>query len=287
MSNTAYTPIREPQSAARLCRTFSRSLTAVDLAEPLVSLDENQPVALGAELMRTRNLSVLGVRRAGLVAGWAGMEDLTSGTLGECARRFCREQALDESAGLDVVLGALSTAEQVFIEWRGEVAAVITHLDLQKPALCMWLFGAITVLDANMTWAIEELYPDNSWQSLISTGRYQKAVELREERERRGSACRLLDCLQVKDKADILVSDSTNITVLGLRSRREADRFASDLEKLRNNLAHAQFLEIEHLATATRLASSIHSIVGAEGVRRIIAIRREAAATPPHDPVSP
>jgi hypothetical protein len=33
--------IREPQSVARLSRTFSQSLSAVDLAEPLLSLDEN------------------------------------------------------------------------------------------------------------------------------------------------------------------------------------------------------------------------------------------------------
>jgi predicted ATPase len=82
----------------------------------------------------------------------------------------------------------------------------------------------------------------------------------------------------VKDKADILVSDSASFATLGLHSRREADRFTSDIEKLRNHLAHAQELESEHLATASRLASSIHSILRAEGAQRIIATRREAAA---------
>jgi hypothetical protein len=277
MTGPAQIPIRDPQSVARLSRTFSRSLSAVDLAEPLASLDENQPVALGAELMRTRNLNVLGVRRTGLVAGWVGASDLTEGTLGECAREFREEEALDESASLDVVLGALAAAEQVFIEWRGEVAAVITPRDLQKPPLRMWLFGAITVLDANLTWAIEELYPGDSWQSQITPGRFSRAVELQAERQRRGSACALLDCLQVKDKADILVSDGASLAALGLSSRREAERFTSDIEKLRNHLAHAQELKSEHLATAARLASSIHSILRAEGARRIVATRREAA----------
>jgi hypothetical protein len=36
----------------------------------LASLDENQPVARGAVLMVARNISVIGVRHAGLVAGW-------------------------------------------------------------------------------------------------------------------------------------------------------------------------------------------------------------------------
>ena len=125
-----------------------------------------------------------------------------------------------------------------------------------------------------------ELYPDDSWQSQITPGRFKKAVALHAERQRRGSECGLLDCLQVKDKADILVSDSASFAALGLHSRREADRFTRDIEKLRNHLAHAQELESEHLATAARLASSIHSILRAEGAQRIVA--RGANAAPPN-----
>src|SRR4051812_32902764 len=83
MTDAAHTSIREPQSVARLSHTFSKSLSAVDLAEPLLSLDENQPVALGAELLRKRGIAVLGVRRDGLVRGWVGASDLKAGTLGE------------------------------------------------------------------------------------------------------------------------------------------------------------------------------------------------------------
>jgi len=70
---------------------------------------------------------------------------------------------------------------------------VISRRDLQKPPLRMWLFGAITVLDANMAWAIEELYPGESWQNLLSPRRLEKAAVLGEERRRSGSACRLVD----------------------------------------------------------------------------------------------
>jgi len=119
----------------------------------------------------------------------------------------------------------------------------------------------------------------------ITPGRLEKAVALRAERQRRGSDCTLLDCLQVKDKADILVGDGASLAILGVHSRREADRLTRDIEKLRNHLAHAQELETGHLATAARLASFIHSIVRAEGAQRIVALRREVPA--PASPVSP
>jgi hypothetical protein len=281
MTVIAPTPIREPKSVARLSRTFSQSLSAIDLAEPLASIDSNQPVALAAEVMRARNVSVLGVRRAGSVAGWVGVGDLDGVTIGEHAKDFDCAEVLDESASLDQVLGKLAAAEQVFIEWLGEVAAVITRRDLQKPPLRMWLFGAITVFDENLTWAVGELFPDDSWQTEITPGRVEKAVSLRAERLRRRSDCALIDCLQIKDKADILVGQKAGLAVLGFQSRREADRFTRDIEMLRNHLAHSQELHPEHLATAARLASFIHTILRADGVQRIVALRREMAAPEP------
>jgi hypothetical protein len=151
---------------------------------------------------------------------------------------------------------------------------VIARRDLQKPPLRMWLFGAITVLDTNLTWAVEELFPGDAWQGQITPGRLEKAVALRDERTRRGSECSLADCLQLKDKADILVSDPACLGLLGLASRREADRLTRDVEKLRNHLAHAQELEPTHLATASRLASYLHTILHAEVTQRIVALRR-------------
>jgi hypothetical protein len=279
MTDFSRSSIREPQRVARLSSTFSKSLSAADLVEPLLSVDENQPVALAAELMRARNTGVLGVRRAGLVAGWVGSADLVTGLLGERAHEFRREEVLDEAASLCVVLSALATADHLFIEWHCEVAGIITRRDLQKPALRMWLFGAITVLDANLTWAVEELFPADSWQGRITAGRLEKAIALRAERQRRGTNCRLVDCLQIKDKADILVRDAASLALLGFASRRESDRFTRDLEKLRNHLAHAQELEDEHLATAARLAGSIGTILRAEIAQQIVHIQRNASST--------
>lgn len=221
---------------------------------------------------------VIGVRRAGLVAGWVEAAQLKSGTLGENACDFAPGEVLDESASLEVVLGAFGKTSQVFIQWHGEVAGVISRRDLQKPPLRMWLFGAITVLDANLTWAIGQIYPEDSWQDVISAGRLEKARGLQQERQRRGSDCTLTDCLQIKDKADILLRDDASLATLALQSRREADRLTRDLEKLRNHLAHAQELEDAHLATAAQLATSIHRIVRAEGAQRIVALRKEMGA---------
>ncbi|HSI64763.1 MAG TPA: hypothetical protein VLE43_16665 [Candidatus Saccharimonadia bacterium] len=277
MSEPSSAAFRHAGSMARLSQTFSESLTAADLVEPLVSLDENQPASLGLEVMRTRQVTVLGVRRAGLVAGWVTAEDLKDGAIGDHAHEFPPESTLDESMGLDTVLVELGKSERLFVRWLGEVAGVITRHDLQKAPLRMWLFGAITLFDLNMTWAIEEMHPGDTWTDRISVGRLAKAQALKAERARCGNECRLVDCLQIKDKADVLARDVLNLAGLGFASRREVDRFTRQIESLRNHLAHAQELEAEHLVTASRLATYIEDIVNARGVRQVVENRRSGS----------
>jgi hypothetical protein len=271
--------IRGPESIARLSHTFSRSLTAGDLAQPLRSLDDNQPVELARELMAAHGLVVLGVRSGGLMAGWIGAGDFTGGVLRDHVRAFALANVVDESAGLGAVLSALATAEHLFVRTRGDVAWVITRNELQNPPLRMWLFGAITVLEANMSWAIEALHPGDGWTRVVSAGRLEKAVALREMRRESGSDCRLVDCLQIKDKADILMSEREDLELLGLGSRRETSRFVREIEGLRNHLAHSQALEARHLAAATRLAGSIDSILSAEYVGKLVEKQRVRSAS--------
>jgi hypothetical protein len=279
MTSPTPTLLRDAQAAARLSHTFARSFTASDLAEPLQSLDETQPASLAREVMRECGVAILGVRRAGAMVGWISSDDLKPGTLASHTRAFRPPELCNADTGLDLVLGAFAGAQQVFVQWLGAVAGVITRSDLQKPPLRMWLFGAITILDTNLTRAVEEIFPGDSWLDRISEGRAEKARTLRSHREQSGSVCRLVDCLQIKDKTDILVQNDASLAALGVASRREAKQLTSDLEKLRNHLAHAQELEPEHLATAVRLSASIQSIICGEGAQRIIAAHR---AVGPH-----
>jgi hypothetical protein len=275
-------PLREPQSAARLSRTFARSFTAVDLAEPLSSIDDNQPTVIAAAILQQQQQEVLGVRRSGSIIGWVQADDLNGQNVGEQTRPFQNEHVLDDSAGLDEVLRAFAHAERLFIRWLGVPAGVITRKDLQKAPLRMWMFGVITLFDLNMTDAIERMYPADTWQHLVSPGRLEKARALSTERQRCGAACGLVDCLQIKDKADILMQDSAHLTALGFSSRREADRFTSKIESLRNHLAHVQELDTGHLQTCTQLAALASSIVQAEGVQRLFEARAATASPPSH-----
>ena len=274
-------PVRDAASIERLSRTFASGLSIVDLARPLISLDDNQTAAAGLDLLHRSGETVLGLRSDGLIVAWATAEDLASGgLLVDHSRPFDSHLMLNDAAGIREVLVAIGNAPHIFVRWLGIVTGVVTKVDLQKPPVRMWLFGLVTLLDTNLTWALETVYPGEAWTGLISKGRLEKAIALRDERRRRGSDCRLVDCLQIKDKADALTRDAARFQQLGWMSRRETERLAGDIEVLRNHLAHAQELEDAHLATAARLAALLEAILRADIASRLVATVELSSPSP-------
>ena len=85
---------------------------------------------------------------------------------------------------------------------------------------------------------IETKYPKSSWRCELSQERLKKAEDLREERNRRNQHCILLDCLQLSDRAGIVIKDPVIREDIGFESKRAAEKAIKDLDSLRNNLSH-------------------------------------------------
>jgi hypothetical protein len=144
----------------------------------------------------------------------------------------------------------------------GAVAGVITRGDMQQPIVRMWLFGIITLLELELVERIRSLWSDGRWTSLLSAGRLDKAQTLFGERRRRGQHVDLLDCLQLSDKAQILMEDEQQRAAFGLLTKGAAKRVIRDLESLRNNLAHAQDIVTHDWPQIARLAQQIEERLG-------------------------
>jgi hypothetical protein len=147
---------------------------------------------------------------------------------------------LDDSESLLKTLTALEVEPFVLIRALGTVCGVVTRADLQKPHARMWLFGIVTLIEMRFTELIERHGPEDGWKQYVSTGRLQKVESLRAERQRGNQLVRVLDCLQFADKGQIVARNEAIREQTIFTSRREAERTTKSLERLRNNLAHAQ-----------------------------------------------
>jgi len=129
------------------------------------------------------------------------------------------------------------------------------------PPVRMWLFGLITLIEMRFLTLIERRFPEDGWQQYLSNKRLVKAAALQEERRRRKQDPQLLDCLQFSDKAQIVIRDEQLRGQIGFQSRRQAEQAIKNLEKLRNNLAHAQDIVSLDWGTIVNLSENLERVI--------------------------
>ncbi len=221
-------------------RVFTKGLLARDIAEPLVSFDAGTPAATALAVMQARDYDAVGVRREGLVVGYAVAEEMGDGLCGDHVHPLADGVVLPDTAPIPDLVRALHREPQVFIKVLGAVGGIVTRADMQDPPVRMWLFGLVTLIELRLLGSIERRFPDGGWERYLSASRLEKAQALQDERSRRGQSPRLLDCLQFSDKGQIVVRDEQLRRQVGFPSRRRGEEVIKRLEALRNNLAHSQ-----------------------------------------------
>ena len=248
----------EPSYAQRRTqRLFTAAFTARDVSEPLLSFDTGHAADDMASHLDRRGVAVAGLRQAGLCVGYVRAGDLRAGTAGAVLRPFVPAQLLPGDAPLSDVIGVLYRFDYCFVTAMGNVPGVITRGDIQKPIVRMWLFGIVTLVEMDLTSRLRSHWPDGNWTRLLSRSRLDKAQELLEERRRRGQQPDLVDCLQLADKATVLMQDAAQLAAYGFETKGAAQRVIKDMESLRNHLAHAQDIITHDWAQIARLAQRI------------------------------
>ncbi len=257
--------ISEPTFAEhRVVRLFADCFRALDIAEPLRSFDSTRDPRDIAAVLSGNDLPVAGIRIDGVVLGYTRRQDLESGAEGGRLRAFGHDQVLDGDSSLSDVIHVLTRHDHCFIMMLGDIVGYVSRSDIQKPVVRMWLFGIVTLMEIEITGQVSSRWPDGEWAALMSKGRVAKARELQGERERRGVPSSLLDCLQLSDKAQILIQDPDALLMLGFKTRRAAKKVVSEMESLRNNLAHAQDIVTHDWAQIVRLVTRIEEMVGGD-----------------------
>ena len=224
----------------RLKKLSQEGFTAMDIAEPLVSFDADKLAREVKAFMVGEDFDLIGVRRNGLVCGYVLREELAGGPCGDYVHPFGEFDFVPDTASLVEVIKSLKVNGRCLVSLLGTIGAIVTFSDLEKPPFRMWLFGFITLTEMTISKEIQRLFPDGSWQSYLSEGRRRKAQHLLQERKRRNQVTALLDCLQLSDKAQILLRNQQMVQEMGFDTRKEGLHMFKQLETLRNHLAHSQ-----------------------------------------------
>ena len=250
-------PVAIPLAALRV---FERAFRAQDIAQPLISFDSNRSADEVAAEMKLVGVEVAGLWKDGRLRGFVEAENLRGETCEACRREFASSQVISGRSSLMDVIEVLTRHDWCFVSTLGTVGGVISRVDMQKPAVRMWLFGIITVLELEFTEMVRQRWPNDSWNELLSAQRLEKARQLQAERERRNERSGLLECLQLSDKMDILMSEPARRAVLGIHTESAARRAGKNIESLRNSLAHAQDFVKRDWPQVVRLARRVQQL---------------------------
>ena len=250
-------------SNRKLQRLFGEMFCARDIAESLPSYDWDISERDMLHRLETNNIPVIGLRKSGFVYGYVLLDE--SNTKPTCLkRRFMDAQLVDIDTPLLSVIAVLVHHQFCFVASMGQVAGVISRNDIQKPVVRMWLFGLITLTEQYIADQIKQTWPNEEWVKFAGPARLTKAKALKEERERRGQQCDLLDCVQLSDKALILLEDPTHLEQFGFSSRREAKTVVKEVESLRNNLAHGQDIVSYDWPQIIRMTSRVNETLSSK-----------------------
>lgn len=227
-------------STQDLRRLFEQSITVRDIAEPLASFDCDTASDVVKKFMIERSFDVVGVRSDGAIRGYARLEDLDAGVIGDHLRELSEEDTLRESDALLAVIEQMREKRWIFVYFLGNPSGIVTRGDLEKAPVRMWLFGLVSLLEMQMLRRIMEHGESETWWcELISENRLANANRIHGERNRRKEEVSLASCLQLGDKASIFRKKASLFDQTGFKSKQEWNDFMEKIEHLRNNLAHS------------------------------------------------
>jgi hypothetical protein len=241
-------------------RVFSDLFSAKDIAGPLLSFDADKGCNEVSKSLSVYEQNVASIRIHGVVQGYLLKQDCDNKSEGNCSEvisHFTVDQVVEGDAMFTDVIYILSRHDYCFVRLLGDIVGVIDRESIDKPLVRMWLFGLITLTEMRINNLIKEFFPGNRWQDLISPTRLQKAKQIQKERLRQSQQCELVDCLQLSDKAQIIIQHEPTFDVLGFRSKKAARRVVKELEQLRNHLAHAQNIASHNWAQIVRMTQRI------------------------------
>ena len=254
-----FAPVTNPQFK----RMFNELFTAKDIADPLLSFDGDKTSAEVFKALSAYNQEVASVRIHGAVRGFLQHTDVSEDNHEACAeriRRFTVDQVIDGEAPMPDVIHILTRHTYCFVQILGDIVGVIDRSGINKPIARMWLFGVITLVETRLLELIQQHFPDDSWRKEITETRLQKASEIQQERQRRGQHCTLVECLQLSDKMQIMLSHQPTFDAMNFRSRKSGKLVAKEIEQLRNHLAHAQDIASHNWAQIVRFTQRIDEL---------------------------
>jgi hypothetical protein len=218
---------------------FERYITISVITEEFIAFNANEDVEKCFTYMQEKHFDIIGVRENGCIIGYARLSKEDRGLLGEHKIEFKEDEILSDSEPLPEAVHRLAKTPYIFVKVSDEVAGIVTRADLYKPAVRIWLYGLISILEIHMLELIQKTFSVDEWKKCLSAERQQKMSNIYEDRRKHNEEIEEIYCTEFCDKRTIIEKSEVAIKATGFKLRAEFSKNLKKIEVMRNEIAHS------------------------------------------------
>jgi len=233
---------RRGTSVSELKSLFEQGITVKAICEDLCSFPHTAPSDDIAEKLKKYDFDVAGLMDSdsGIINGYVRQNELNGGICGDHAIPFREPHLISHSMPLINVLKVLRDSTYRFVHDGTHVNAIVTRADMQKPAVRIFLFGLITMLEMHLTELVNRFYPKDTWKRHLDRKRLDDLQDHFMRMKDRGENLDLTDLLNFSDKILLMAIHDECLHILGFYSKKECYKYLHRIRRLRNQLSHGQ-----------------------------------------------
>ncbi|WP_143008345.1 hypothetical protein [Pelagirhabdus alkalitolerans] len=230
------------ESYYNLKSMFNESMTVELLTEPLQTCrlsDDAEEMQVLLEAARFDHSGVVNDQNE--VIGYIDKESLGKGYVESYIKPFKTTDLISNSTSMIDLIYLFHERDVMFVLERNQITGIVTSADLHKHPVRLLAFSLISILEMALLDEIKQVYrTEKEAIEQLPSSRSEMVYELYQERLKSNKDLKLLDNLQLADKGELTKRTDEILEKCEFHSRNQCERFFSDIEKVRNNIAHAQ-----------------------------------------------
>lgn len=174
-------------------------------------------------------------------------KELADGHCGKYAHSIDVTMIVAETLPVADLFEILRKRSFLFVLQGHSIVGIVTKADLQRVPVRILMFGLITLLEMNLRESIRKFYGDNDWTQMLNEERLKNAQDVQAERISKDASIGLLECIQLCDLKEIIARGPLLQEIFAGLSEKQFRNCLKRIERYRNDLAHAQVLDLNLL----------------------------------------
>jgi hypothetical protein len=220
-----------------------RHIATYDLYAP----DPQEDAASVRQQMDDRKIDVAPLKEHPDYHRYIDAKELSNGQCRKYAHLIDVTMIVAETLPVADLFETLQKQPFLFVLQGRSIVGIVTKADLQRVPVRILMFGLITLLEMNLRESIRQYYGDNGWDHLLNEKRLGDAKKLQNTRIIKDASIGLFECTQLCDLKEIIARGPLLQEIFTGLSKKQFQNHLERIEEYRNDLAHAQVLDIDLL----------------------------------------